>query len=89
MSLNDWSLVIFGSTLALYMVIYFAMFSKPSVVSFLFVFILWSITTGVKLVYGLVTDQIGFVLLFFLDLAMMLLVFIIAGRYINDNSNDG
>lgn len=89
MSLNDWSLIIFGSTLALYMMIYFAMFSKPNVVSFLFVFILWSISTGVKLVYGLVTDQIGFVLLFFLDLVMMLLVFAISGRYINDNSNAG
>lgn len=89
MSLNDWSLIIFGTTLALYMAIYFAMFSKPHLVSFLAVFILWSISTGVKLVYGLVTDQIGFVLLFFLDLIMIFLVFIIAGRYVNDNSDDG
>lgn len=87
MSLNDWSLVVFGSTFAFYMAIYFAMFTKPHVLTFVFTFILWAINMGSKLVYGLATDQIGFVLLFFLDIFMIFLVFIIAGRYINDNQD--
>lgn len=87
MSLNDWSLVFFGATFALYMAIYYAMFTKPHTITFLFTFLLWAISMGVKLVYGLATDQIGFVLLFFLDLLMIFLVFIIAGRYLNDNQD--
>lgn len=86
MSLNDWSLIFFGSTFALYMMIYFAMFTRPHMITFIFMFIIWSSNMGVKLVYGLATDQIGFVLLFFLDLLMIFLVFVIAGRYVNDNS---
>jgi hypothetical protein len=88
MSLTDWSLIVFGSTLALYMAIYFTMFTQPHVATFLFTFVIWAINMGVKLVYGLATDQIGFVLLFFLDLFMIFLVFVIAGRYVNDNSNN-
>lgn len=88
MSLNDWSIVLFGSTFALYMAIYFTMFTKPHNITFLFTFVLWAVNMGTKLVYGLQTDQIGFVLMFFLDLFIVFLVFIIAGRYVNDNSNN-
>lgn len=88
MSLNDWSLIVFASTMALYLCIYFAMFTKPKPISFVFVFILWIVNMGIKLCYGLISNQIGFVLLFFLDLLMVFLVFIIAGRYENDNSDN-
>ena len=88
MSLNDWSLVLFASTLVLYMAIYFAMFTRPHFITFIFTFILWAVNMAVKLIYGLATDQIGFILLFFLDIFMIFLVFIIAGRYVNDNQNN-
>lgn len=88
MSLNDWSILVFGSTFLLYMCIYFAMFTRPSVITFIVSFMLWAANIGIKLVYGLQTDQIGFVLLFVLDIFMVFLIFIIAGRYINDNQDD-
>lgn len=88
MSLNDWSLLVLCSTLLFYLATYFAMFAKPHVGSFAFAFFIWLISIGVKLVYGLVTDQIGFVLLFFLDILMLFFVFIIAERLISDNSDD-
>lgn len=88
MSLNDWSLVFFASTFGMYMAIYYAMFTRPHPLTFLITFILWFANMAVKLIYGLATDQIGFVLLFFLDMFMIFLVFVIAGRYINDNQNN-
>lgn len=88
MSLNEWSLVFFGSTFAMYMAIYYAMFTRPHALTFLITFILWFANMTTKLIYGLATDQIGFVLLFFLDMFMIFLVFVIAGRYINDNQNN-
>lgn len=87
MSLNDWSLVIFGTTFLSYMTIYFAMFTKPHATTFIITFIAWAAAMIAKLIYGLVTDQIGFVLLFFLDIFMIFLVFVITGRYINDTQN--
>lgn len=88
MSLNDWSLVLFGSTFIFYMSIYFTMFTKPHVITFIFTFILWITNLAAKLIYGIATDQIGFILLFFLDIFMIFLVFIIAGRYVNDNQDN-
>lgn len=87
MSLNDWSIVIFGVTFLSYMTIYFAMFTKPHAVTFIITFITWAAAMITKLLYGLATDQIGFVLLFFLDIFMIFLVFVITGRYINDAQN--
>lgn len=88
MSLNDWSILIFAITFLSYMTMYFAMFSKPSVLSFLIALLFWTATTVCKLIYGLTTDQIGFVLMFFLDIFMIFLVFVITGRYINDTQNN-
>lgn len=87
MSLNNWSLVLFFSTFIFYMFVYFAMFSKPRVITFIFTLMSWVLSMTTKLVYGIATDQIGFILLFALDLFMVFLVFIIAGRYINDNQD--
>ena len=87
MSLNDWSLVVFGTTFIFYMSVYFAMFTKQHILTFVLTFMLWIVSMVTRLVYGLATDQIGFVLLFFLDLFMVFLVFIIAGRYVNDNQD--
>lgn len=80
MSLNSWSLVYFCTQAMFFLSIYFAMFSKVSPVKFLTVFVVWLIQLFITLIYGMSTQQIGFVLMFFLEIAMVMFVYTITGK---------
>lgn len=80
MSLNSWSLVYFCTQAMFFFSIYFAMFSKTSPAKFLAVFIVWLIQLFITLIYGMSTQQIGFVLMFFLEIAMVMFVYTITGK---------
>jgi len=81
MSLTSWSLVFFGSQALLYLSIYFAMFSLPPALSkFIIAGLLWFVQLFVTLIYGMSTGQIGFVMMFFLEIAMIMFVYIVTGK---------
>jgi hypothetical protein len=81
MSLNSWSIVFFGSQALLYLSVYFAMFSvPPSIFKFIVAGLLWFVQLFVTLIYGMSTGQIGFVLIFFLEIAMIMFVYTITGK---------
>lgn len=86
MSLNDWSIVVFGFSVIYYLAIYYSIFKNPSAGKFLFLALVWVINSIVTLVYGIATDQIGFVLLFFLEWMMIVIAFIESGRVIKNVS---
>lgn len=84
MSLEAWSLVIFGTTTLLYMSVFISMFQNPSIKKFFFVFFAWVVHLIATLWYGIATGQIGFVLLFFMELIMIVFVYIITGKVLNN-----
>jgi hypothetical protein len=84
MSLNEWSMVVFGFSALYYLVIYYSMFRNPSVGKFALLGIIWTINSFVTLVYGMATDQIGFVLLFFLEWAMVIIIFSATAKVLKD-----
>lgn len=75
MSLNSWSLVVFGFSVVYYLTIYYSMFKNPTVPKFALLGFVWLVNSFVTLVYGIATSQIGFVMLFFLEWAMVMIVF--------------
>lgn len=85
MNLQDWSLVVFGSTAFLYMATYLSMFHKPSIKKFLFLILSWVVHMAINLWYGIATDQIGFVLIFFLEISMIFFVYIITGKVLSND----
>lgn len=84
MSLNDWSLILFGFTVFFYMTVYFTVFHNPTVVKFAFLALAWVIHQASVLVYGIATKQIGFIGMFILELIMVMLVFVISERLVKD-----
>jgi hypothetical protein len=89
MSLNSWSLIFFGSQALLYLSIYFAMFSTPpNMLKFIFATFLWFVQLFVTLIYGMSTGQIGFVLIFFLEIAMIMFVYTVTGKMKYYDSNE-
>lgn len=80
MSLTSWSIVFFVAQLVLYLSIYFAMFTPPNMAKFVLAAFVWFIQLFVTLIYGMATGQIGFVMLFFLEVVMIMLVFAITGK---------
>jgi hypothetical protein len=84
MTLNDWSILYFAVTAIYYVTIYFAMFRNPNILKFLLLIVVWFAHLGTTLTYGIVTGQVGFVLLFGLELAMILFVYIIVTKLVQD-----
>lgn len=84
MSLSDWSIVVFISSAIYYLSIYYTMFRNPNVVKFFLLTIVWAINSFVTLIYGMATDQIGFIMLFLLEWAMIVAVFVQSGKVLND-----
>lgn len=84
MNLFDWSMVIFISTLIYYLAIYFTMFRNPSPAKFILVFLIWAVNSFITLVYGMATSQIGFVLMFLLDWAALIVVFSASGKVLKN-----
>jgi hypothetical protein len=62
-----------------------AILSKPNIVKFFIVFIVWIIQQAGYVAYGLITDQIGFILIGLTEIIIVLILFVISGRLVNDN----
>jgi hypothetical protein len=84
MSLNDWSILYFSITAIYYVTIYFSMFRNPTVPKFILLLIVWLMHLATTLAYGVSTGQVGFVLLFGLELAMIVFVYIIVSKLVED-----
>ena len=87
MSLSSWSIVFFFAQFAFYLSIYFAMFTPPNLAKFALAGFTWFVQLFVTLIYGMSTGQIGFVMMFFLEVAMIMFVYAITGKmkYYEDN----
>lgn len=84
MTLNDWSIVYFAVTAIYYLTIYFAMFRNPNILKFILLVFVWLAHLVTTLIYGIMTGQIGFVLLFGLELAMIMFVYVIVSKLVED-----
>ena len=86
MTLNDWSLLIFGISALYYFIIYVTIFYKPTFMGFILLFFTWVAHVVINFIYGVSTGQIGFVFLSFLDIVMIVCVFIIMRKaFANEN----
>lgn len=56
------------------------MFTPPNIAKFIFAAFIWFVQLFVTLIYGMATGQIGFVMLFFLEVVMIMLVFSVTGK---------
>lgn len=86
MSLNDWSIIVFLFSVLYYVTIYYSMFHNPNAAKFLLLTFVWIANSFVTLIYGMATGQIGFVLLFFFEWAMLVLIFLKTGKVLKDVS---
>jgi len=84
MSLQAWSLVYFGSTALLYFMIYMSMFQSPSIKRFFLLVVSWVVHMTALMWYGIATAQLGFILMFFLELMMIAFVYVITGKVVKD-----
>jgi hypothetical protein len=86
MSLNTWSLIVFGAVAFLYIMVYSSMFQKSSIKKFVLLIIAWVIHMVTILWYGIATSQIGFILWFALELMVIYFVYVITGKVFNNDS---
>jgi hypothetical protein len=86
MSLNTWSLIVFGAVAFLYIMVYSSMFQKSSIKKFVLLIIAWVIHMVTILWYGIATSQIGFILWFALELLVIYFVYVITGKVFNNDS---
>lgn len=84
MTLNDWSIVYFAMTAIYYVTVYFAMFRNPNILKFLLLIVVWMAHLGVTLTYGIVTGQVGFILLFGLELAMIVFIYVLVNKLVEN-----
>lgn len=85
MSLNDWSIIVFATTAFLYVSLIWSVFRRPSIPNFLVLIIAWFVSIATNLVYGIATRQAGFVLIFLLDIALIMVVYTITERSSHDS----
>ena len=86
MTLNTWSLIIFGTTALFYIMVYASLFQSPTIKKFLFLVVSWIAHIGSILWYGIATSQVGFILWFFLEITMVYFVYIITGKVVRNDS---
>jgi hypothetical protein len=86
MSLNTWSLIVFGAVAFLYIMVYSSMFQKASIKKFVLLTLAWVFHMVTILWYGIATSQIGFILWFALELMMIYFVYVITGKVIHNDS---
>lgn len=84
MSISDWSMVVFLSSLVYYVSMYYAMFRNPSSAKFVITAFIWAANTFVTLLYGIATNQIGFILLFFLEWIALVAIFSASGKVLKN-----
>jgi len=85
MSLNEWSLVYFGSTVLFMFMQILSLFAKLTIGKIIFTILFWLVACAGTLVYGIATSQIGFILLFTAQILMVGIIFVFYGRTINGN----
>jgi hypothetical protein len=63
------------------------MFTPPNLAKFALAGLTWIIQLFITLIYGMSTGQIGFVMMFFLEVSMIMFVYAITGKmkYYEDN----
>ena len=79
-TLEQWSLIIFSVSVVMYLAAFNSMFNKPSVKKIIFLIFAWFIRSIVVLCYGILTDQIGFIMLVGYEFVMMFFVYSAAKR---------
>lgn len=84
MTLNDWSILYFAITAIYYVTIYFSMFRNPNILKFMLLIVVWLAHLGTTLTYGIATGQVGFILLFGLELSMIVFIYIIVSKLVED-----
>lgn len=87
MSLNDWSLVYFAATALYYFTLYVTLFRQARVSKFIFMAIVWTISLATTLVYGIATQQIGFVFIFLMEIALAIVMFTSTGKMLSNANN--
>jgi MFS superfamily sulfate permease-like transporter len=85
MSLNDWSLVMFGVTGLYYAMLYWTVFRRPNMLNYIILICTWLLTVGMNLVYGIATRQVGFIFIFLSTIALAMAVLITTERSSNDS----
>ena len=86
MTLQDWSLVVFGATALLYFMVYLSIFQNPSVGKFLFLILAWIIHSATLVWYGIATGQVGFIMIVLLEIMMTTFVYIITGKVVKNEN---
>ena len=86
MELNQLSLMLFGLHLLFYFAMSFAILSSPNLWKFFAVFIAWVIQQAGYIAYGVITDQLGFLLIGVTEIIFVLILFVISGKVVRDNS---
>lgn len=84
MSLNTWSIIVFVATTFYFFMVFNAIFSLPSVTKFAMLVVSWVTMVLTTLLYGLSTNQIGFVLLALMEFGSAVFVYRITERMLSD-----
>lgn len=87
MTLEQWSLVIFGLVALWYLVGCLAFFHNPNIKKFMLLIAVWVAKMVAVGWYGFATDQIGFVLIPFFELLVLFFTYIIAGKAVSNANN--
>ena len=87
MSLNSWSLVYFAVTAVYYFTLYVTLFRTHTVAKFLIMGFVWLISLGTTLVYGIATQQIGFVFIFAMEVMLAVIMFTATGKMLQNANN--
>lgn len=83
MELNQLSLAVFAFHAIFYLLMAFAILSKPSLWKFFLVFIAWVTQQAIYIYYGSITGQLGFILIGITEIIFVLGLFILSGRIVN------
>lgn len=86
MSLNTWSIIYLGISLATMIAIYFSLFKALTTFKVLIVIFTWLSQICFNLVYGIATNQIGFIALFIMQFFFTAIMLIQYRKATNDTS---
>lgn len=86
MSLNVWSLVLFGSHLFFYLALVLALMSKSNIYKLVSMIVAWITYQVTTLWYGIATHQIGFILMgIFQFIVSFATILISTERHLNED----
>lgn len=85
MELNQLSLILFGLHMLFYFAMAFAILSSPNLWKFFAVFVAWAIQQAGYISYGIISNQLGFLLIGLTEIVFVFILFIISGKVVRDN----